>query len=333
MKNLFIFSLLIFLSACPLLHRGYKYNSGELPTTPQNMEDFNSTYNDYNSTAPTLGTYFFLAFSTDRYHGIQYDIRLFPMSIVFSKSTGELAVRDEFGGYNYVYEDFYAVKNVLYRINTQGNELGPNIIYPYQYAYFSADYRFVMMYATDEQGDFDIRYIYADDSTEADENYPVHYLNTEYDELYPCLDIYQKTLYFCSNRNGDDFNIYMADLMSAGSSLINRLADSSDVKIDALEILNSVHDDKCPFILDDIMVFASNRDGGFGGFDLYYSRLNGNDWSEPVNLGDKINTSDNEYRPILIQEGIDPDRNMMIFSSDRPGGLGGFDLYWVGVSL
>lgn len=52
------------------------------------------------------------------------------------------------------------------------------------------------------------------------------------------------------------------------------------------------------------MVFASNRDGGYGGFDLYYSVLLNNEWSEPVNFGPKINAEYDDYRPILINEGI-----------------------------
>jgi hypothetical protein len=81
------------------------------------------------------------------------------------------------------------------------------------------------------------------------------------------------------------------------------------------------------------MVFTSDRSEGYGGFDLYYSKFQGNEWTTPVNLGEKINTSSNEYRPILINEEIDPEKIMMIFSSDRPGGKGGYDLYWAGVKL
>jgi len=37
--------------------------------------------------------------------------------------------------------------------------------------------------------------------------------------------------------------------------------------------------------MDSLMVFASDRAGGFGGFDLYYSRLQNGKWSAPVNFG------------------------------------------------
>ena len=79
------------------------------------------------------------------------------------------------------------------------------------------------------------------------------------------------------------------------------------------------------------MVFVSNKPGGYGGFDLYYSILENGEWTSPENFGADINTEFDEYRPILFDEGVDYTRHMMIFSSNRPEGMGGFDLYFVGV--
>ena len=50
-----------------------------------------------------------------------------------------------------------------------------------------------------------------------------------------------------------------------------------------------------------------------------------------MNFGAVINTEFDEYRPALFEEDVDNDRDMMVFSSDKPGGKGGFDLYFVGV--
>lgn len=101
--------------------------------------------------------------------------------------------------------------------------------------------------------------------------------------------------------------------------------------IESKEIsVNSSYDDKCPFTNGKLMVFSSDRPGGFGGFDLYYSFYENGNWSEPVNFGDKINTEFDEYRPITLHY-YDFDNNLMIFSSNRPGGMGGFDLYYTGI--
>lgn len=61
------------------------------------------------------------------------------------------------------------------------------------------------------------------------------------------------------------------------------------------------------------------------GGDLYYSNLdkNGN-WTSPVKFNDQINSMNQEFSAALS-----PDENTMIFSSNRPGGYGGFDLYIV----
>ncbi|MEM7039034.1 MAG: OmpA family protein, partial [Bacteroidota bacterium] len=69
------------------------------------------------------------------------------------------------------------------------------------------------------------------------------------------------------------------------------------------------------------MIFASDRVGGFGGMDLWAVLWLGEDWSEPINLGSKINTSGNEVFPFLGEDGT------LYFSSDLLPGVGGLDLF------
>ena len=94
-------------------------------------------------------------------------------------------------------------------------------------------------------------------------------------------------------------------------------------------VLSGNFNDKCPYIYEVIMVFTSDREGGHGGFDLYYSLLEDGEWGTPVNFGPEINSEYDEYRPIYFSFYDYDFQNLMIFSSDRPGGLGGFDLYMV----
>lgn len=70
------------------------------------------------------------------------------------------------------------------------------------------------------------------------------------------------------------------------------------------------------------LFFASDKPGGFGGTDIYYSELKSGNWQEPVNLGKEINTSYNESYPYASESG------MLFFASDRPGGIGGKDVYY-----
>jgi len=69
------------------------------------------------------------------------------------------------------------------------------------------------------------------------------------------------------------------------------------------------------------LYFASNRPGGFGGMDLYYSDFQGGKWEEPVNLGDTINTAGNEIFPFIHEDGT------LYFASDGWGGFGGLDIF------
>jgi len=72
----------------------------------------------------------------------------------------------------------------------------------------------------------------------------------------------------------------------------------------------------------DILIFASDRPGGFGGLDLYISRKSGSMWETPVNLGPEINTPFNEDRPFLINNG-----KTLFFSSQGHKNIGGYDLF------
>jgi outer membrane protein OmpA-like peptidoglycan-associated protein/tetratricopeptide (TPR) repeat protein len=70
-----------------------------------------------------------------------------------------------------------------------------------------------------------------------------------------------------------------------------------------------------------MMIFSSKKPGGKGYSDLYMSRLIGDKWSEPVSLGDTINTFGNEVFPFLAND------STMFFSSDGLLGYGGLDVY------
>jgi cell division septation protein DedD len=69
-----------------------------------------------------------------------------------------------------------------------------------------------------------------------------------------------------------------------------------------------------------LLYFASNRPGGFGGYDLYVSYKTANSWSTPENLGPSINTIGNEISPFH-------DGSSLFFSSDFHRGFGGFDIF------
>jgi len=72
---------------------------------------------------------------------------------------------------------------------------------------------------------------------------------------------------------------------------------------------------------DKKLIFASDRPGGYGGMDLYIVERNLLGWSNPKNLGPKINTSGDEAFPYVSTEGD------LYFASNGHLGLGGLDIF------
>lgn len=69
--------------------------------------------------------------------------------------------------------------------------------------------------------------------------------------------------------------------------------------------------------------FTSDRDGGFGGRDLYrIRRMPDGSWSRPLNLGAMVNTPYDEDAPFLHSDGV-----TLFFSSNGHGTMGGYDIF------
>ncbi len=80
-----------------------------------------------------------------------------------------------------------------------------------------------------------------------------------------------------------------------------------------------------PFMIKggEVMLFAGNLPGGYGGKDLYYITYDRKDdlWGKPVNLGSEINTSEDETYPFVRMDGA------LYFSSNGHSGFGGRDVF------
>ena len=76
----------------------------------------------------------------------------------------------------------------------------------------------------------------------------------------------------------------------------------------------------------DTLVFSSDKPGGFGKTDLYYSIRKDGKWENPVNLGSKINSAEKEEFPFITDQHLNG--QFLIYSSTVGSGNGGFDLYY-----
>lgn len=71
------------------------------------------------------------------------------------------------------------------------------------------------------------------------------------------------------------------------------------------------------------LYFVSDRPGGYGGKDIYFSRMDEKGkWSEPINLGATINTKYDEIGVFMLSDG-----KTLYFSSQGHNTMGGFDVF------
>lgn len=72
-----------------------------------------------------------------------------------------------------------------------------------------------------------------------------------------------------------------------------------------------------------ILFFSSNRRGGYGGNDIWYSvRQSDGSWAEAKNLGSVVNTAKDEISPFMFFN-----NEILFFASDGHQGFGGMDIF------
>lgn len=84
-------------------------------------------------------------------------------------------------------------------------------------------------------------------------------------------------------------------------------------------IVNSLADEAGPYLLEDELYFSSTRAGNGN---IYLSTFDGETFTAPA-LVPGVNSAQNDLRPNLRRDGLE-----LFFDSNRPGGIGGLDL-WV----
>jgi hypothetical protein len=106
---------------------------------------------------------------------------------------------------------------------------------------------------------------------------------------------------------------------------IKKKADGAWKSTEELPFNNSTFHTAHPAIsaTGDTLVFASDMPGGKGKSDLWMSVRRNGTWSQPVNLGDMINTPGNEMYPAFGPGGL-----LMFASDGHAGSLGGLDIYY-----
>lgn len=125
--------------------------------------------------------------------------------------------------------------------------------------------------------------------------------------------------------DGQQLLIYSAQDDALGDiyySKLNGETWSAPVPFDALNS-NASETHACFSADGKTIYFASNRKGGYGGFDLYrVTQLPNGAWSKPLNLGPKINTEFDDRAPFIHPDGVS-----LFFASNGHETMGGFDIF------
>ena len=124
----------------------------------------------------------------------------------------------------------------------------------------------------------------------------------------------------CDQKNARDFNceIYFSEFKTGHWGALQKLPP----EINAQGYTNT--QPAIGFLGDEeVLFFSSNRPGGEGKMDIWYSKVNADgSYGKAINAGKKVNTLDDEITPFYCKPCQE-----LFFSSTWHKGLGGFDIF------
>lgn len=151
-------------------------------------------------------------------------------------------------------------------------------------------------------------------------------INTEYDEHSPVFSADEQVLIFTSKRhNGKDNAMEPDGQYFEDIYITNKLKDGnwSAPKSISPEINTAANEASIGLSVDGTKLFIYRDEGPKIG-NIFYSELQGDKWSAPVKMPEPINS-----RYVESHASISSDDNELYFTSNRPGGFGGKDIYVV----
>lgn len=288
---------------------------GWFPESPENLEALNTRFDEYDcniqSSEQNISVYYTSNFEKQ---GTDLDIEGAILSIEVNEEENTLSIQTTGSKPEYA-------SQILPLVNSSVNDQGPLA--------FSANFgsNTYFFYAHNKEGQYEIEYLYNDASSQSIQGpFEARVLNSNVCDFYPGITFTQKGMIFSSYRGGK-YDLY--EIAVEGTDFVEWLNKGENSAI-LNTTLSSKNDEKCPALNQNLLVFASDREGGYGAYDLWYSVLKNGEWSTPVNFGPDINSEYNEFGPSTAYF-KDSKNDMLIFSSNRPGGKGGYDFYFVGI--
>lgn len=140
-------------------------------------------------------------------------------------------------------------------------------------------------------------------------------INTSSSEYYPSVTVTDSLLVFTRRKENKREDFFQSSIVAKKFGKAQVIQGDINLEPQKGAITVSQDGEWMLFAAQYAELYANN-------FDIYISFLTPQGWSEPQNLGDHINTEFWESAPTLS-----PDKRTLYFSSKRPGGFGGADLY------
>lgn len=151
-----------------------------------------------------------------------------------------------------------------------------------------------------------------------DKAQPVEFnLNSnQYWVCHPTISQDAGTIIFSSNQSGGNGKLDLYAAYFDGKEWVG--------KINLGTAVNTAYNESFPYLYNDsLLIFGSDRPGGFGGIDMYISKMKNGIWSEAELLPLPFNSAFDDFGLIIHEDGTSG-----YFSSNRPGGKGKDDLYF-----
>ncbi len=141
-------------------------------------------------------------------------------------------------------------------------------------------------------------------------------INTNKHDASIALSSDGQKLFVYRSINKDKGDIYMSSLTGEDWSEPKRLNKNINTKY---------WEGSCSMSSDEqLLYFASEKPGGFGGRDIYVSKKDDvGEWGPAVNIGPNINTPFNDDAPFILSDGV-----TLFFSSEGHSSIGGYDIMY-----
>ncbi len=141
-------------------------------------------------------------------------------------------------------------------------------------------------------------------------------INTNGNDASIALSADGQTLFTFKSTLKDKGDIYMSTLKGSEWTVPVKLGPNINS--------NSSWEGSCSISSDgQLLYFASDRKGGYGGRDIYVSKMDNGKWGPAKNLGPAVNTEYDEDAPFIHPDGID-----LFFSSKGHNSMGGYDIMY-----